>query len=75
MRERGSYEDREGERDRERERGRANMVQTIIPEIITTRNMKTYYFTVMLSWRFQLLPGPECIGRSWETLLIRTARN
>lgn len=40
---------RERGRERERERERVNEVQTIIPEIITTRNMKTYYFTVMLS--------------------------
>ncbi len=33
-------------RDRERE---GESGQTIFPEIITTQNMKTYYFTVMLS--------------------------
>lgn len=41
--------DRQLLRDRDRERGREKVVQTTIPKIITTPNMQTYYFTIMLS--------------------------
>lgn len=35
-----------GKNNSSRERGK--VVQTIIPKIITTPNMQTYYFTIML---------------------------
>lgn len=56
----------------ERERGK--VVQTTLPKIITTpRTYILFHCHAVIA--FPITSGPECICRSWETFLIRMARN